>query len=293
MGCSVFVNNNEISCKASGGKVIAAFPDTCLSPPTPPAGPVPIPYPVTSFASDCSDGSTTVKVNGQPVMLKDQSYFSKCTGDEAATKSLGMGVVSHNIQGKVYFVAWSMDVKIEGKNADRHLDLMTSNHSSPLPDVAPIPECANMIHLSRLGNCKCEYDREKCKPPSPTKVQTAQVNPPNESKCWRPNCRTPDATPFIADHQPSLVERWYRLGGCNMGSDPADSQQKFCDYSRSTGYRSLKPRCQGCYQNTWNNTPPRKRVGRKRWPERSMEARKGGQLRKKVKERFGTDPQPC
>src|SRR5438477_7232468 len=114
MSDEVYANGNAISCKAGDGKVIACFPDVCLSPPPPPAGPIPVPYPVSSFSSDTSDGSKSVMIGGKEIMLKDQSYFSKCTGDEAATKAQGMGVVSHNIQGKVYFVAWSMDVKVEG-----------------------------------------------------------------------------------------------------------------------------------------------------------------------------------
>src|SRR5208283_2652143 len=96
----------------------------------PPAGPVPIPYPNTAMASDTDNGSKTVQIGGDEVMLKDQSCFKKSTGDEAATKSLGMGVVSHQIQGTVAFVAWSMDVKFEGANVPRHLDLKLHNEMS-------------------------------------------------------------------------------------------------------------------------------------------------------------------
>ena len=97
MGTEVYANGREIACKASTGKTIADFPDTCLSPPTPPAGPVPIPYPNTAAASDTTNGSTTVMISGQEVMLKDQSTFKTSTGNEAATKSLGMGVITHTI----------------------------------------------------------------------------------------------------------------------------------------------------------------------------------------------------
>ena len=93
MGCEVYANGMMIACKAADGKTIAAMPDVCLSPPSPPAGPVPIPYPNTAMASDTTDGSKTVQINGQEVMLKDKSTFKKSTGDEAATKGLGMGVV--------------------------------------------------------------------------------------------------------------------------------------------------------------------------------------------------------
>ena len=65
----------EIACKAGDAKVVAAFPDVCLSPPSPPAGPVPIPYPVTSKASDTSNGSKSVKISGKEIMLKNKSYY--------------------------------------------------------------------------------------------------------------------------------------------------------------------------------------------------------------------------
>jgi len=100
MGCEVYANGMTIACKAADGKTIAAMPDVCLSPPTPPAGPVPIPYPNTAMASDTTKGSKTVQIGGQEVMLKRKSTFKKSSGDEAATKTLGMGVVSHQIQGE-------------------------------------------------------------------------------------------------------------------------------------------------------------------------------------------------
>jgi hypothetical protein len=45
---NVFANGRAISCKSGSGKVLSAFPDVSLSPPSPPAGPVPIPYPLFS-----------------------------------------------------------------------------------------------------------------------------------------------------------------------------------------------------------------------------------------------------
>src|SRR5689334_15110124 len=91
MSNQVYANGREFSCKAADGKSVAAFPDVCLSPPSPPAGPVPIPYPNTAYASDTSNGSKTVLISDKEVMIKDSSYFKTSTGDEAATKSLGMG----------------------------------------------------------------------------------------------------------------------------------------------------------------------------------------------------------
>jgi hypothetical protein len=126
----VFANGRGVSAKADDNKSVCAMPDVCMSPPSPPAGPVPIPYPNTSTASKTSDGSKTVKIGGDEVGLKDKSNYKDSNGDEAATKSFGMGVVSHNIQGKMQHAAWSFDVKIEGQNAIRHMDMTTHNHGS-------------------------------------------------------------------------------------------------------------------------------------------------------------------
>ena len=128
MSMNVFANGNGISAKKDDNKSIAAPPDVCLSPPSPPAGPVPIPYPNTAQASDTSNGSKTVQIGGAEVGMKNLSNYKKSTGDEAATKTLGMGVVSHNITGPMRHAAWSMDVKIEGANAIRHMDMTTHNH---------------------------------------------------------------------------------------------------------------------------------------------------------------------
>lgn len=129
MGTNVYANDNEICCKAADGKSAAATPDVCMSPPSPPAGPVPIPYPNTAFASDLANGSTTVFIKSSPIALKDVSYFSTSTGDEPATEAFQKGVATSVIKGKAYFTNWSSDVKVEGLNVCRHLDLMTHNHS--------------------------------------------------------------------------------------------------------------------------------------------------------------------
>ena len=165
MANQVYANGREIACKASTGKSICAFPDVCLSPPSPPAGPVPIPYPNTGMATDTTSGSKTVTAHGKEIMLKDRSFFKKSTGDEAATKSLGMGVVTHQIQGKVYFVMWSFNVKVEGENVVRHLDIMTHNHNPPPGNTPPWPfmgaQAVTQAMDQEPGSCKDEINRER------------------------------------------------------------------------------------------------------------------------------------
>jgi hypothetical protein len=74
-------------------------------------------------------------------------------GDEAATKSFGMGVVSHNIQGPMKHSAWSMDVKIEGKNAIRHMDLTLHNHSNPSQPAAVLNQAKQKLEKGEELTC--------------------------------------------------------------------------------------------------------------------------------------------
>lgn len=158
MGHEVYANNNEIAGKAGTGKVVAAFPDVCLSPPSPPAGPIPVPYPDTSFSSDLKEGTRSVKLGGKPAAVAQQSYYQPSVlGDEAATKTLGMSVVTHQITGKTYFQAWSMDVRFEGKSVCRHVDLTTSNHASYPGSTPPYPnmEAMTALALERIADKQC------------------------------------------------------------------------------------------------------------------------------------------
>jgi len=111
-----------------------------------------------------------VQIGGDEVMLKNKSSFKQSNGDEAATKSLGMGVVTHQIQGKVNFCAWSMDVKFEGENVPRHLDLTGHNEMSDPPNAPPWPYVDTM-NMAPDHPCAESVAKEKkeCAPPGSTK----------------------------------------------------------------------------------------------------------------------------
>jgi len=159
MANDVFANGREVSCKAASGKTICAFPDVCFTPPQTPATPpgVPIPYPNTAMASDTTSGSKKVKVSGKEVMLKNKSYFKKSMGDEAGCAPL-KGVITHKNRGKVYFNMWSMDVKFEGENVVRHLDLTTHNHASQVGQTPPLPYQDGMMLSAESPICAQTHD---------------------------------------------------------------------------------------------------------------------------------------
>ena len=132
MASSANVNNRTVVHKSSDGVAIN-FPDVCKTQCGPPV--VPIPYPNIAKSSDTANGSTSVKIDGNPIMLKD-SNFSTSTGDEAG--AIG-GVVSGCTKGKAEFINYSFDVKIDGKNVPRLGDMMIQNkkNTPPMPEVQP------------------------------------------------------------------------------------------------------------------------------------------------------------
>jgi Domain of unknown function (DUF4150)/GHH signature containing HNH/Endo VII superfamily nuclease toxin 2 len=185
MANEVYANENEVACKAAAGKSICAFPDVCMTPPENPATPpgVPVPYPNTGLASDTTDGSRTVEISGKEVMLKNKSYFKTSYGDEAGCAAK-KGVLTSTNRGKIYFIAWSMDVKIEGENADRHFDMTTHNHASPTANEAVPTVYKDRMVLIQVPGCEKERKKindecgnpldEKKKCPDHTAVETAK-----------------------------------------------------------------------------------------------------------------------
>jgi hypothetical protein len=185
MANDVFANGREVSCKKADGKSICAFPDVCFTPPQTPATPpgVPIPYPNTGFAKDTKKGSKSVKITKKEVMLKNKSYFKKSTGDEAGCASK-KGVITSTNKGKVYFTSWSMDVKFEGKNVVRHLDLTTHNHRS-FPGNSPPWAYTDTQTLAPIEACKTETEKAKdaCKDKKTKDAQCADKKCKAAKKC--------------------------------------------------------------------------------------------------------------
>jgi hypothetical protein len=188
MANNVYANNMEVSCKAAAGKSICSFPDVCFTPPQTPATPpgVPIPYPNTGLASDCTDGSKSVKVSGQEVMLKDKSFFKRSTGDEAGCAPK-KGVVTSKNMGKVYFTAWSMDVKVEGENVVRNLDMTTHNHGSPPGNTAPWMYLDETAVANAGKTDKCAGERKKIND-SCSEAEFADAGPPPAGACSQTCC---------------------------------------------------------------------------------------------------------
>jgi hypothetical protein len=145
MGGNVFANGLEISGKAVTAQTIAAMPDVCFTPPENPATPpgVPIPYPSFGMGSDTENGTSTVKISGKTVNIKNKSDEKKTSGTEAGCAAK-KGVVTSKNTGKKYFNSWSPDVKFEGEPVIRMSDLATHNHASPVGNAPPWPEITSL-----------------------------------------------------------------------------------------------------------------------------------------------------
>jgi hypothetical protein len=120
MASTVTANGRGIAHKQSGGQS-PVFPDVCKTPT--PGGPVPIPYPNIGRAADTSAGPKSVRIDGAQPMVKDAKY-SKTSGDEPGTAG---GVISGVNRDVAEFIAYSFDVRLEGRNACRLGDTLVHN----------------------------------------------------------------------------------------------------------------------------------------------------------------------
>lgn len=243
----VYANAMEVSCKQADGKTICATPDVCMTPPQTPGTPpgVPVPYPNTGMASDCSDGSSTVKISGQEVMLKNKSFFKKSTGDEAGSAPM-KGVITASNTGKVYFIAWSMDVKMEGENVVRHLDMTTGNHACPTPNEAAPFTYAQRTAMAG-GLPECEAERMKV-------IEHCEVDPDNPDDAKkRPGCPSnqgiKDAEAARADAKKAAIKAARKAGNKSKDAFKADSNYKAANKDVTKEYESFakeikKDKCQ-------------------------------------------------
>jgi hypothetical protein len=190
MANDVYANGNEIACKAASGKSICAFPDVCMTPPENPATPpgVPVPYPNTGSASDTTDGSRSVQISSKEVTLKNKSYFKTSMGDEAGCAAK-KGVITSSNTGKVYFIAWSMNVKFEGENVDRHLDMTTHNHASPMANEGAPMGYIDTMQPEVEKSCSDYIDDESKKCAGAPVVRSAKGEPAGVDCSQHPGCK--------------------------------------------------------------------------------------------------------
>jgi uncharacterized Zn-binding protein involved in type VI secretion len=184
MSCTVFAENMGLFHKGSGGKGVAPG-DVCLTPPPPPAGPVPVPYVNMLQASNLAKGSKSVKIQGEPTALESQSNVSTSNGNEPGSQP-PKGVVTATNKGKGSFKLWSFTVKVEGKGVCRHGDMMGQNHMSDPPnciDAAALTKFEAALKKLGVLDEPCPPYKRSSHAPKPD-PQPEQIDAVNGKPCW-------------------------------------------------------------------------------------------------------------
>ncbi|HEX3020178.1 MAG TPA: DUF4150 domain-containing protein [Chitinispirillaceae bacterium] len=178
MPSTVIVNKMTAVHKGSAG-ICQCFPDVCKTPSAP--SPIPVPYPNIAMSSNAADTAPTVSADGNPIML-NTSKFAMSTGDEAGSL---MGVVSNKVKGSANPQSWSMDVKADGKNVFRQLDLMLNNGGSKPTNTAPGPNnqppnpaLPPKEDPEKMKITKVQWEKTKCKCGDVVKIQSGTQNYP-------------------------------------------------------------------------------------------------------------------
>ncbi|WP_342078298.1 PAAR-like domain-containing protein [Yoonia sp. SS1-5] len=188
MPVTVNINGISLSHKGSTGVVTATIPDVCKTPS--PGGPVPIPYPNIAFSKDLAKGTTTVTADGSNSCAVKGSEFFMSIGDEPGTAG---GVKSGTFKGKATWLTYSMDVKLDGKNACRLTDKMLMNKGNTVSmggelqaPVTPSAIKAMRDHLCELA-CEC-YEEGKGQACLNKKIEKQHYKgkyPKKDSYLWR------------------------------------------------------------------------------------------------------------
>ncbi len=272
MGNTVFADGMGLFHKGSGGKGVAPV-DVCLTPPPPPAGPLPVPYVNMLQASDLAKGSKKVKIQGEPTALEDASNISTSTGNESATQ--GGGLVTHKTKGKGSFTLWSFTVKVESKGVCCNGHPMLQNTASTPPNIVCAAALVN-ANLAKHGFTDVDYTCTACeeaafKRHAPKAAQKQRVKemgalpptvpptpPPFGGGCW--SCskisnrgKTKKGNfysrkKWTPDHQPPQKFVWMQKGGCKGACDdpPDDKKAKDKFKAWADDPDTCIPQCASC-----------------------------------------------
>lgn len=198
MGCTVFATAMGLFSKNSNGQGVGPL-DTCLTPPTPPGVPVPVPYINVTLAIDLESGSVTVKADKGPTSIgTGKSKTKKSSGDEPGS-AVTKGVASFTNTGKGEFKTASFTVIIEGEGADCMGDMMAQNLQGALLNcIDPAALVLFAIALAagdKLKPCpKNKPYNKSCRPePDPTAEQMEAVD---GKPCWECQRDSGSTTPI-------------------------------------------------------------------------------------------------
>lgn len=114
--------DNDMARQQATWLVVSLTPDVCKTP-IGPATP-PIPYPVIAKLETTLNTVSSVKANGHPVLVLNQSVIPTTIGDEAGAAK---GIISGTVAGRCYPKEHSKSVNANKKAILRHDDKFWMN----------------------------------------------------------------------------------------------------------------------------------------------------------------------
>ncbi|WP_250455997.1 PAAR-like domain-containing protein [Caballeronia sp. ATUFL_M2_KS44] len=276
MANKVYANKREVACKQGSGKSICTFPDTCFTPPQTPATPTgtPVPYANSSVDEDTADGTTSVQISGQEVMLKDKSSLKKSVGNEAGCAPQ-KGLVSTTNKGETLFCSGSMNITVEGENLCRHLDTTTHNQCSKAVQTLTWPFLSSQAMPSGKDPCETERAKvksecaglpseESCKSSSCSHARCCVLVPyggPGSPNC---PCNNVSGVPTETGHH-MIEQHWIRRNSRHFPKYNGDDAPTVCvEGTRFTGQHGLFHAVQGAYEDSFLPPGPLRKSGTRR-----------------------------
>ena len=144
---------NYAARKDGAYKVVGMAPDLCFTP----GSQSPVPYPVQTTLGSSASTINSVKFNGHPAFVFNQSFVPKTIGDAAGTNK---GVTSGTVEGNCWPIEHSPDTNIGGFRIIRVQDMFFMNGSF-LPGMLGMSKSERWKyrkHLIELGKSSSNKD---------------------------------------------------------------------------------------------------------------------------------------
>jgi len=144
---------NYAARKDGAYKVVGMAPDLCFTP----GSQSPVPYPVQTTLGSSASTINSVKFNGHPAFVFNQSFVPKTIGDAAGTNK---GVTSGTVEGNCWPIEHSPDTNIGGFRIIRVQDMFFMNGSF-LPGMLGMSKSERWKyrkHLIELGKFNSDKD---------------------------------------------------------------------------------------------------------------------------------------
>lgn len=144
---------NYAARKDGAYKVVGMAPDLCFTP----GSQSPVPYPVQTTLDSSASTINSVKFNGHPAFVFNQSFVPKTIGDAAGTNK---GVTSGTVEGNCWPIEHSPDTSIGGSRIIRVQDMffMNGNFLPAMLGMSKSERWKYRKHLIELGKSSSDKD---------------------------------------------------------------------------------------------------------------------------------------